>query len=67
MKEELKYNTIAGVRNVNDLGKTFSYTSFCRVFCNKWVFDFHLNIFPEYKIEKYHKDIVNISQGGDQS
>ena len=40
MKEELKYkdidsNTIAGVRNVNDLGKTFNYTSFCRVFCNK--------------------------------
>ena len=32
MKEELKYkdidsNTIAGVRNVNDLGKTFNYTS----------------------------------------
>ena len=24
MKEELKYNTIAGVRNVNDLGKTFN-------------------------------------------
>ena len=33
MKEELKYkdidnNTIAGVRNVNDIAKTFNYSSY---------------------------------------
>ena len=43
MKEELKYkdidsNTIAGVRNVNDLGKTFNYTS-----CEGYFAEFSVN------------------------